>query len=213
MSFKLLSTLGPSSLNKETVQELEKNNVDLFRINLSHTKLDDLEQIIENLSSWTSVPVCLDSEGAQIRNQDMITEHVYFKEGDIVKIHNKYIVGDENNMSLTPTGVSQNFEIGDKLKVDFNSVCLKVIKKNSDYYSALVELGGRVGSNKAADINRNIDLDPITIKDEAAFKIGLKMGIKNYSLSFTNKAKDVHLVRKIRQIKVSHKSAGSLSIK
>ena len=45
--------------------------------------------------------------------------------------------------------------------------------------------------------NKHIDLDPITIKDEAAFKIGLKMGIKNYSLSFTNKAKDVHLVRKI----------------
>ena len=197
MIFKLLSTLGPSSLNKEIVQELEKNNVDLFRINLSHTKLDDLEQIIENLSSWSNVPICLDSEGAQVRNQDMITEQIYFKEGDIVKIHNKYTVGDENNMSLTPTRVFQNLEIGDKLRVDFNSVCLKIIEKNKNYLSALVELGGRVGSNKAADINRHIDLDPITIKDEAAFKIGLKMGIKNYSLSFTNKAKDVHLVRNI----------------
>ena len=74
---------------------------------------------------------------------------------------------------------------------------LKIIEKNKYYLSALVEQGGRVGSNKAADINRHIDLDAITKKDDPAFKIGLKMGIKNFSLSFTNKAKDVNLVRNI----------------
>ena len=46
MTIKILSTLGPSSLNKETVQQLEKSGVHLFRVNLSHTKLDDLEEII-----------------------------------------------------------------------------------------------------------------------------------------------------------------------
>ena len=34
-------------------------------------------------------------------------------------------------------------------------------------------------------------------KDESAFRVGLKMGIKNFSLSFTNKAKDVNLVRNL----------------
>jgi len=79
MNTKILATLGPASLNIDTVKELTKNGVDLFRINLSHTKLEDVGEIIENIQSWTDVPVCLDSEGAQIRNQDMVSESVNSK--------------------------------------------------------------------------------------------------------------------------------------
>jgi len=42
MNTKILATLGPSSLNIDTVKELTKKGVDLFRINLSHTKLEDV---------------------------------------------------------------------------------------------------------------------------------------------------------------------------
>lgn len=62
---------------------------------------------------------------------------------------------------------------------------------------AIVEKGGYVGSNKATDINRDIYLDPITPKDKEAFKIGLDLGVKHFSLSFTNRAKDVIDLRKI----------------
>ena len=64
MNIQILATLGPASLNIDIVQELARKGVDLFRINLSHTKLDDVEGIIKNIQSWTNVPICLDSEGA-----------------------------------------------------------------------------------------------------------------------------------------------------
>ena len=94
MNTKVLATLGPASLNLNTVKELTKKGVDLFRINLSHTKLEDVREIIENIQSWTDVPVCLDSEGAQIRNQDMVSESVNFQKDSIVKIHHTPVVGD-----------------------------------------------------------------------------------------------------------------------
>ena len=81
MSITILATIGPSSLNKDTIEELSSNGVNLFRINLSHTKLDDVANIIDDIHSWTDVPICLDSEGAQVRNQDMESESVEFKEG------------------------------------------------------------------------------------------------------------------------------------
>ncbi|SVC89891.1 uncharacterized protein METZ01_LOCUS342745, partial [marine metagenome] len=87
METKILATLGPSSLNSRTVKQMTKRGVSLFRINLSHTKLEDVEGVIQKIQSWTDVPVCLDSEGAQIRNQDMISEDVYFQEGSTVKVH------------------------------------------------------------------------------------------------------------------------------
>jgi pyruvate kinase len=197
MEIKILATIGPSSLNRETIKKMTSQGVGLFRINLSHTKLDDVERVIKQIQSWTEVPVCLDSEGAQIRNQDMVNESVYFKEGAFVKIHHESIVGDSENISFTPKSVSNQLQIGDNIRVDFNSVCLVIASIEEKYLLAKVERGGYVGSNKAADTSSNIVLDPVTTKDREAFKIGLRLGIKNYSLSFTNSAEDVNQLRQI----------------
>ena len=197
MNTNILVTLGPSSLNIRTVKELTKKGVDLFRINLSHTKLDDVRDIIENIQSWTDVPVCLDSEGAQIRNQDMVSEFVNFQKDDIVKIHHDSVVGDSNNISFTPDNVSQQLNVGDEIRVDFNSVCFCITEIHDNFVLATVKRGGTVGSNKAADSNVDIKLSAVTPKDEKAFEIGLSLGVENFSLSFTNSAEDVSQVREI----------------
>jgi pyruvate kinase len=197
MNTKILVTLGPSSLNNDIVEKLTKKGVDLFRINLSHTKLDDVRKIIENIQSWSDVPVCLDSEGAQIRNQDMASESVNFQKDDIVKIHHTSVVGDSNNISFTPNNVSQQLKVGDEIRVDFNSVCFCVTEIQDNFVLAIVKREGIVGSNKAADTDADIKLSAVTPKDEKAFEIGLSMGVDNFSLSFTNSADDVLQVRKI----------------
>ena len=197
MNKKLLATIGPSSLNKEVIQLMELNGVNLLRINLSHTKINDLKNIIESIKLWSSVPICLDSEGAQIRNQDMINESVVFTKGDHVNIHKSNTIGDSENISFTPSNVYQQLDVGDLIYVDFNSVELRVIRKENNCLVAEVVSGGTVGSNKAVNVNKEVDLDPVTEKDIQAFNIGKKMGILNYSLSFTNSADDVKLVRKI----------------
>ena len=194
---KKLVTIGPSSLNKEIIVNMTAKGVYLFRINLSHTKLNDVEKIIKKIQSWTNVPVCLDSEGAQIRNQDMLNKSVHYKKDGLVKIHHKQVIGDSANISFTPQTVTRQLQVGDTIRVDFNEVQLKVIEVEKDYLIAVVEKAGIVGSNKAADLDRDIDLDAVTIKDKKAFKIGLNNGVTNFSLSFTNTANDVNDVRKI----------------
>jgi pyruvate kinase len=197
MKYKILATLGPASLSKEIVQKMTEQGVNLFRINLSHTKLEDLENVVSKIQSWTHVPVCLDSEGAQIRNQDMVSERVHFKKGSEITLHHEYIIGDNENISFTPSNVVQQLQIGDRIRVDFNSVCIIITEKNINYSKAIVEQEGYVGSNKAADTDGNIYLDAVTPKDKEAFQIGLDMGIVNFSLSFTNSSKDVKQVRDI----------------
>ena len=186
MTIKILSTLGPSSLNKETVRQLEKSGVHLFRVNLSHTKLDDLEEIIFKINSWSNTPICLDSEGAQVRNGFMKDNKVFYKLKDSVIIHNQPVIGDSNNISFTPANVCNQLEEGDEIRVDFNSVRFLITSKNDGIVRGEVTSKGHVGSNKAVDINKHIKLPAITPKDIDAFNLGLKMGIKNYALSFTN---------------------------
>lgn len=194
---KILCTLGPSSLNKTTVKALAKQGVDLFRINLSHAPLDDLEEVLWNLKTWAGIPVCLDSEGAQIRNGSMSNEQTHFHTKDLVKIHAEAIIGDRGNISFTPACVFSELQMGDKIQVDFNSVSFCVVESYDDYLVAEVLEGGYVGSNKGSVVDRHIELPAVTTKDKTAFELGLQMGIKNYALSFTHRGSDVSAVRDI----------------
>ena len=111
MSLKVLTTLGPSSMSEGIVRTLTEENVYLFRINLSHTPVKEIENVIKKIQSWTDTAICLDSEGAQIRNCDMKTESITFTEGDTVKIHHDDIVGDNKNISFTPLQISTIFAL------------------------------------------------------------------------------------------------------
>ena len=63
---KILCTLGPSSLTPVIIRKLSEEEVDMFRINLSHTSLESLEKYIKIIKSSSNIPICLDSQGAQV---------------------------------------------------------------------------------------------------------------------------------------------------
>ncbi|MGH2541118.1 MAG: pyruvate kinase, partial [Actinomycetota bacterium] len=47
MKIKILCTLGPSSFRPEVIRGLEQRGVDLFRLNLSHTEVEEVESLVE----------------------------------------------------------------------------------------------------------------------------------------------------------------------
>ena len=65
MDSRILVTLGTATLSEEIVSKCSELGIYVFRINLSHTLIDSVEKTIQKMQSWTDVPVCLDSEGAQ----------------------------------------------------------------------------------------------------------------------------------------------------
>ena len=67
MQREILCTVGPASRDRRIISRLAGLGVSLFRINLSHTALEDVRSTIKHIQSATSIPVCLDTEGAQIR--------------------------------------------------------------------------------------------------------------------------------------------------
>ena len=197
MPNKILATLGPSSLNEKTVGACTELGVDVFRLNLSHTPLNEIEQSIRLIQSWTDVPICLDSEGAQLRNGSMINERVEFLRGEEIRIEIDPVVGDSTRISFNPTSVCNQFDVGDVIRVDFNHVQLKITEKCTNSYIAVVEESGVIGSNKAADVNRDLIFDPLTEKDRDAIEIGLDNGVRDFAMSFTNGPGDVDLMRKL----------------
>jgi len=71
----VLCTLGPASLNRSVIERLDQRGVDLFRINLSHTPLGRVAETIETIKAFSRTPICLDTEGAQVRTGPMEPAH------------------------------------------------------------------------------------------------------------------------------------------
>tara|TARA_E500000178_G_C17027973_1_gene759020 strand:+ start:2925 stop:3980 length:1056 start_codon:yes stop_codon:yes gene_type:complete len=194
---KKIITLGPASLNSSTIKKLQKGTY-IFRINLSHVSLKKVPSLIKKIQKSTKVPVCIDTEGAQIRNKLMKNGKVLFKKNSLISIHKNLKKGDKKNISFHPPNAFDIFKVGDTLKIDFDSAEIKIIKKiNNLKLLAKVISGGVIGSNKGVDINRDIKLDPITQKDFKAIQIAKKMKVKYFSFSFASCESDVKKMRNI----------------
>ena len=61
-------TLGPSSINKKFLRYIN-GKVSLVRLNMSHLDIKKLTETINFIKKNCSVPICIDTEGAQIRSK------------------------------------------------------------------------------------------------------------------------------------------------
>lgn len=193
----LLCTLGPASFESSVIRKLDAIGVDLFRINLSHTAVDEIADRVKFVQEHSAVPVSLDTEGAQIRTGKMRTGTVELAEHMKVHIVSEPMLGDAGQFSLYPAYALSLLEVGDLIMIDFNAVMIQIVELNEYDARARVITGGIVGSNKGVSVHRPLRLQPLTDKDRQAVSIGRELGIKHFALSFANSASDVDLLKQL----------------
>ena len=188
---KIFCTIGPSSLNKNFLKGI-KNKVNLLRINLSHTDIKNLEQVVKKIRKYTKIPICIDTEGAQIRTK--IYKKIKLKKNQKVLIDNNY---KSKNLTFYPD-VYEQLRVGDVVSIGFDNLVLKIIRKKRNYFISKVKSAGLLENNKGTHIvNRKIYLEPLTEKDLSAIEKSLELNINNYALSFTNSEKDISLFKSL----------------
>jgi len=196
-NIEIWCTLGPSSLNKRIIGRLEETGVSIFRINLSHTPAEEIEKNVRLVQKYTSVPVCLDTEGPQVRTGIIKGRGALLKENNSVTISKNRVIGDACCFNLRPSIIFEQLNEGDLVSVDFDSVLLSICRIEKDFIQAKIISGGWIRSNKAVTIDKKVVLPILSEKDELGMKITKKCGLKHISLSFVNKPEDVSIVRKI----------------
>ena len=203
---KIFCTIGPSSLNRIFLHFV-KRKVSLLRINLSHVGLKQLPKTINYLKKNSKIPICIDTEGAQIRTK-ILREKFYKKNSTIVISKNL----TKQNLFLYPDIFSQ-IKINDIFDIGFDGLKIKITKIKKKEILSKVISEGILSNNKGVHlINRKIKLNYLTDYDFKAIEIAKKIGVNNYALSFTNSFSDVQkfnqLLKKKRKIfKIESKSA------
>ena len=190
----LICTLGPSSLSERVIAQLTEVGASRFRINLSHTDLVDLEGVIRLIQSSTKVPVCIDTEGAQMRTGRM-NDSVSVEAGQHVRLVPDAVRGDAATIPITPGDSLQRLAPASWMSIDFDSVLLRIDRLRDGSADATVASGGEIGSRKAVTAFPSPQLPTFSTKDLAAIRIAGQFGIHEFDLSFCNDAAAVAQLR------------------
>ena len=195
---KIICTLGPSSFKKNILTKLKKQNIDIFRINLSHTSKNQIKSKILYLKKNNVKNICLDSEGAQVRTT-LCDKKIFLNERKIIKVFNDDKMSNSKNIFMYPKFNILSIRINTKIFIGFNDLCLKVIRidKNKGCLFCNVVKGGFLESKKGVHIDSNIVLPALTEKDIYAFKLANKFNLTHFAVSFVNSHRDIEAVRKI----------------
>ena len=108
---KIICTLGPKSVNRSLLKFFN-NKIDLLRLNLSHLTINKLIQNIKFIKKNSTIPICIDAEGAQIRTK--VKKEKHYRSGQNLKILNT-----GGNFCLYPENVYSQLKINDILNILF----------------------------------------------------------------------------------------------
>jgi pyruvate kinase len=196
MKIKILCTLGPASLRPDVLRGLDERGADLYRINLSHTSLEQIEPTIELIRSVSSTPVSLDTEGAQVRC-GYVEDGLTLQEGHELLLTGETVTGDRERLTLWPRVAFETLSPHTMVGIDFDGVILRVETVGGGSATATVVRAGRVRSNRAVTMDPAPQLPALSEKDRAAVEIGTSLGIADYALSFASHARDVDMIREL----------------
>ena len=199
---KIVTTIGPSSENKNTLKEFLHKGVTCFRFNFSHgTHNDQLKkvQLARELTKQTNIPVTLlfDTKGPEIRTHSF-KNNVTIKENSKVKIHMNEIVGDENNFSVSFANLINDVKINTLVLVDDGKLSLKVTKKdNNNKIIETVALNTHsVASRRGINLpNVNISLPFLSEKDKNDLIFCCEQKFDWIAASFVNSVDDIKQMR------------------
>ena len=203
---KIIATLGPASSSAKIISELIKEGTDVFRINLSHANVSEIENILEILKAASlklkrPVATLIDLQGQKIRIKGFGK-----KEYISLKAKNEFILdttlgdnkGTEKSVGLTYKDLPRQLEIGDELLLSDALIKLEVTDIQKSKIFTKVIRGGKLkpyqGVNKRGG---GLSLKGITEKDKKDLAAAAKLDIDYIAVSFVKDANDIRVVKKI----------------
>ncbi len=202
---KIIATLGPASTNGNKIEKMLHSGADVFRINLSHTSIQDAKKIINLVRDKENkvgrpVAIMLDLQGQKVRIKGFKNKtFINLKSGD------KFVIdpslkdnGTQNQVGITYKDLYKNVKVGDELLLSDALIKLKVDSIQAKKVFTTVERGGKLktyqGLNKKGG---GLSLSGITTKDKTDLKASLDLEYDYIAVSFVKDEKDIQEIQKI----------------
>lgn len=198
---KIVATLGPATDSKETLTELAREGVNVFRINFSHANYDivkdQVKQIREiNEENGWNVAILADLQGPKLR-VGVMKEGTVLEDGQEFTFTTDECEGDNKKAFMTYQNFPRDVRAGEHILVDDGKLMFEVVStdKTANVVTKVV-VGGPLSSKKGVNLpNTNISLPALTEKDRKDAIFALSQEVDWIALSFVRTPEDLRMLR------------------
>jgi pyruvate kinase len=203
---KIVSTLGPSTSDLETIKALVAAGIDVARLNFSHGSHEEHRRRIEMvreaaLALGRDVAILQDLQGPKIRVGDLEDGAILLRKGRNLTLTSKKLSrSTPDKVYVSYETLAQDVELGGRILLDDGLLELKVLEVSDHDVVTEVIVGGPLRSRKGVNLPEIKTSSPaLTKKDIADLEFGLSMDVDIIALSFVRDQSDVSdLVQRIR---------------
>ncbi|HVF69667.1 MAG TPA: pyruvate kinase [Xanthomonadales bacterium] len=199
---KIVATIGPASHSARMILELAKAGVDVFRINLTHAKpeeIGDRAKWIRDAGEKIKKPLLIlgDLGGSKTRIGDMLLNTI-LDHGQKFIISKNLKIGDKYGCGINHPSILDNLNIGAEVFIDDGNIKLVVEGKSEDEIETTVVVGGHLRSKKGfSAVGISLSGVGVSEKDKKAVKIMIKQHTDMLAVSFVESEEEMMDIKKL----------------
>jgi len=199
---KIVATVGPASSDYDTMLQLVRAGVNVFRLNFSHGSHEDKLDIIQKIRKINdehpfTIAILGDLQGPKLRVGEIENNALPIKAGDILTFTNEKCVGTMEKIYVSYPNLAGDVTLGNKIMIDDGKleVVVKNIERNGDV-KVEVTIGGILSSKKGINLpDTKISLPALTEKDLVDLEFIIEQKLDWVALSFVRSVKDLVILR------------------
>ena len=202
---KILATLGPGSSDDQTIRELIKAGVNVFRLNFSHGSAEEHCQralTIRTIGRALKMPVGIlcDMQGPKIRIGSFIDDQkIHLDDGSTFTLDSQLdIEGGHQDAVYIAQELLEDIDQNSILLLDDGRLTLQVSVKTDHAVQCTVVQGGVLSSKKGVNkFGGGLSAKALTEKDKADIKTAASLHTDYLAISFVQSKEDVGETREL----------------
>ncbi len=201
---KIVATVGPACDNYDSLLELVKAGVNVFRLNFSHGTHENKKIVIDlirqiSVNEPYNIAILADLQGPKLRVGKLENDSLELKDGHEFIFTTEKMVGNLEKIYVSYPHLTTDVKKGERIFLDDGKMELKVVKVLNDKEVKMsVTLGGILTPNKGVNLpDSTLSMPSLTEKDLQDFEFIMEQDLDWLALSFVRKAKDIIALKKM----------------
>jgi len=198
---RIVCTIGPSTLNDETLRSLGEVGLSIARLNGSHADLNWHKIAISKIREiLPDVPILLDIPGRKIRTLQLRHEPT-FNEGDIIVLTTDPSYDGKLKVPVNYKDLHKDLERGNTVMADDGTLKFIVDKVEGLDIFCRAETSGQLKSRKGINVPFvNLNTPQVTERDKRMISFAQEYGVDFIGLSFVESADHIEAFRNLIKI-------------
>jgi len=199
---KIICTIGPASLSRETIRRMIKEGMDVARLNFSHGSYETHGRAIEIIreeSERAGKPVAIlqDLRGLKLRVELTKERPLELKKGKRVILSNDHVSREQDVLKIRYPYLIEDLNPNNTVLIADGLIHLRITQKKKHFLEAEIIEGGVVKGGEGVNLpGVRIRARTFTKKDKDDLDFGIKKGVDLIALSFVQSGADVITVKR-----------------